>query len=392
MPPSDSDYSAPNSPEAEPENCKSNMMVMMMKMKGNKNNNGRRSSDELSDSEIDIEDDSCSNSSSASRAESRTTFPANFAKRARRTPSPQSVAKGPSNVNMSKMTLKGGPELKNQSRLEPASPRVTTRPVRSFLIDDILGRKESASSNKSSSDSMASMTKMATEHPHLLLHNHHAHLLAHHPMLGLPPIVRPWDSITPRRPLAGQSAHSLPGHSFGDRHHRQLRDTSPGQPGNHRPRSADEDGRSEASSDIAESPQAANNTNSSPLEALFELTNKAIDGLTEEKCPSGSGDYHSHSNRQPPKKKRKSRTAFTNHQIFELEKRFLYQKYLSPADRDELASTLGLTGAQVITWFQNRRAKLKRDMEELKKDMEATKMGLTKVSYPPHYSILKPNV
>ena len=40
--------------------------------------------------------------------------------------------------------------------------------------------------------------------------------------------------------------------------------------------------------------------------------------------------------RQQAKKKRKSRTAFTNHQIFELEKRFLYQKYLSPADRDEV--------------------------------------------------------
>lgn len=75
-----------------------------------------------------------------------------------------------------------------------------------------------------------------------------------------------------------------------------------------------------------------------------------------------------------PKKKRKSRTAFTNHQIFELEKRFLYQKYLSPADRDEIALSLGLTNAQVITWFQNRRAKLKRDMEELKKDMDAAKM------------------
>ena len=52
--------------------------------------------------------------------------------------------------------------------------------------------------------------------------------------------------------------------------------------------------------------------------------------------------------RPQPKKKRKSRTAFTNHQIFELEKRFLYQKYLSPADRDEIAAALGLSNAQVI--------------------------------------------
>ncbi|KFQ90496.1 Transcription factor LBX1, partial [Nipponia nippon] len=75
--------------------------------------------------------------------------------------------------------------------------------------------------------------------------------------------------------------------------------------------------------------------------------------------------------RQTPKKRRKSRTAFTNHQIYELEKRFLYQKYLSPADRDQIAQQLGLTNAQVITWFQNRRAKLKRDLEEMKADVES---------------------
>ena len=76
---------------------------------------------------------------------------------------------------------------------------------------------------------------------------------------------------------------------------------------------------------------------------------------------------------QPPKKRRKSRTAFTNQQIYELEKRFLYQKYLTPADRDEIAHQLGLSNAQVITWFQNRRAKLKRDLEELKADVNAAK-------------------
>lgn len=100
-----------------------------------------------------------------------------------------------------------------------------------------------------------------------------------------------------------------------------------------------------------------------PLTRLFLVPDPAADHMNV------------FNNRQPPKKKRKSRTAFTNHQIFELEKRFLYQKYLSPADRDELAGALGLTGAQVITWFQNRRAKLKRDVEELKKDMESAKMA-----------------
>lgn len=81
--------------------------------------------------------------------------------------------------------------------------------------------------------------------------------------------------------------------------------------------------------------------------------------------------------RNTPKKRRKSRTAFTNHQIYELEKRFLYQKYLSPADRDQIAQQLGLTNAQVITWFQNRRAKLKRDLEEMKADVESAKVAGT---------------
>ncbi len=79
--------------------------------------------------------------------------------------------------------------------------------------------------------------------------------------------------------------------------------------------------------------------------------------------------------RNTPKKRRKSRTAFTNHQIYELEKRFLYQKYLSPADRDQIAQQLSLTNAQVITWFQNRRAKLKRDLEEMKADVESAQVA-----------------
>lgn len=74
------------------------------------------------------------------------------------------------------------------------------------------------------------------------------------------------------------------------------------------------------------------------------------------------------------RKRRKARTCFTNQQIFELERRFVYQKYLSPADRDEIAHSLGISGAQVITWFQNRRAKFRRDLEEMKSDVQAAKI------------------
>ncbi|XP_064603484.1 homeobox protein MOX-2-like [Liolophura sinensis] len=113
----------------------------------------------------------------------------------------------------------------------------------------------------------------------------------------------------------------------------------------------------------------------SPLDALMEMATKTFDGLDG----SDSSDDKKRDpatmfgKNQPPKKRRKSRTAFTNQQIYELEKRFLYQKYLTPADRDEIAMNLGLTNAQVITWFQNRRAKLKRDLEEMKNDVNAAK-------------------
>ncbi|KAM9365888.1 transcription factor LBX1a [Pholidichthys leucotaenia] len=113
----------------------------------------------------------------------------------------------------------------------------------------------------------------------------------------------------------------------------------------------------------------------SPLCALEELASKTFRGLEVSvlQAAEGRDGLTLFGQRNAPKKRRKSRTAFTNHQIYELEKRFLYQKYLSPADRDQIAQQLGLTNAQVITWFQNRRAKLKRDLEEMKADVESAK-------------------
>ncbi|KAL6101380.1 lbx1 [Pungitius sinensis] len=117
----------------------------------------------------------------------------------------------------------------------------------------------------------------------------------------------------------------------------------------------------------------------SPLCALEELASKTFKGLEVSvlQAAEGRDGLTVFGQRNNPKKRRKSRTAFTNHQIYELEKRFLYQKYLSPADRDQIAQQLGLTNAQVITWFQNRRAKLKRDLEEMKADVESAKVAGT---------------
>ncbi|CAN0374263.1 unnamed protein product [Lampetra planeri] len=60
------------------------------------------------------------------------------------------------------------------------------------------------------------------------------------------------------------------------------------------------------------------------------------------------------------KKPRKARTAFSDHQLTQLERSFERQKYLSVQDRMELASSLSLSDTQVKTWYQNRRTKWKR--------------------------------
>lgn len=60
------------------------------------------------------------------------------------------------------------------------------------------------------------------------------------------------------------------------------------------------------------------------------------------------------------RKQRKARTAFSDHQLKELEASFEAKKYLTVQDRVELAARLKLSDTQVKTWYQNRRTKHKR--------------------------------
>lgn len=124
------------------------------------------------------------------------------------------------------------------------------------------------------------------------------------------------------------------------------------------------------------------NTNSSTspftsrMKSSFTSDTFVDDMINSERSPSSSrnsvtcalpnGEHSGHVSSEAnglmvvKKKKKRSRAAFTHAQVFELERRFAHQKYLSGPERSELAHILKLTETQVKIWFQNRRYKTKR--------------------------------
>ncbi|XP_034296213.1 homeobox protein Nkx-2.3 [Pantherophis guttatus] len=80
--------------------------------------------------------------------------------------------------------------------------------------------------------------------------------------------------------------------------------------------------------------------------------------------PKGKEPAEEASERPKARSRRKPRVLFSQAQVFELERRFQQQRYLSAPERELLASSLKLTSTQVKIWFQNRRYKCKRQRQD----------------------------
>ncbi|XP_067322363.1 homeobox protein vent1-like [Anolis sagrei] len=91
--------------------------------------------------------------------------------------------------------------------------------------------------------------------------------------------------------------------------------------------------------------------------------------LSEGGPPTGKSPQSSSSSSSSISPRRRLRTAFSLEQISTLESAFQRHRYLGAAQRRKLAAKMQLSEVQIKTWFQNRRMKLKRQMQEMRPEV-----------------------
>ena len=103
------------------------------------------------------------------------------------------------------------------------------------------------------------------------------------------------------------------------------------------------------------------------MSGMSGMSSAGMNAMNMNMSGLGGLEHQRHGMQLPVTQRRKRRVLFTQAQVYELERRFKQQKYLSAPEREHLASMINLTPTQVKIWFQNHRYKCKRAQKDKEK-------------------------